>query len=57
MEAEAEDVMVPSVDQQPVDQQQTDLSTFLRMQGDCAAVPSKQEKPHTEVSPHRTPSQ
>jgi hypothetical protein len=41
----------------PVDQQQTDLSTFLRMLGNCAAVPSIQEKPHTEVSRHHTPPQ
>lgn len=55
MEAEAEEVVVPSVEQQPMTlQQQTDLSTFLRMLGDCTAVPSIQEKPHTEVSPHRT---
>ncbi len=57
MEAEAGEVVVSSVDQQPVDQQQTDLSTFLRMLGDCTAVPSIQEKPHTEVSPRCTPSQ
>ena len=37
------------LDQQPVDQQQTDLSNFLRMLGNCTAVPSMQEKPHTEV--------
>lgn len=52
MEAETGGVVSP-----PVDQQQTDLSTFLRMLDGCASVPSIQEKQHTEVSPHRTPSQ
>ena len=49
MEEKAGEVVVSSVDQQPVDQQQTDLSNFLRMLGNCTAVPSMQEKPHTEV--------